>query len=187
VKKSAFTLLELVFVIVIISIMTVVMMPKTNDEPARDAANQLKRHLQYAQHLAMVNDVFDDTDASWVSNKWSVHIEGTKYSVRRSTDGTTGNYIYALDPASKKQLSTSTNITDLGDNFTISAISSSCGNIIMFDNLGRPYAFSTFSTDTDVKAGRLTTDCLISLTGDGTNSLFTIKKETGYIGDVNAS
>ena len=193
-KKSAFTLLELVFVIVIISIMTAVMMPKTNDEPARDAANQLKRHLQYAQHLAMVNDVFDDTNATWIKKRWGVFINTDQhYAVLHSSDGSTSSFEYAKDPSSHNDLSLTSDITDLSEKFAITKVDLKCGGtaktVITFDNLGRPYSYTnaSWASNNTISSGRLTSDCIVKLTGDGMVSTFIINKQTGYIGDVNVT
>lgn len=176
--KQAFTMIELIIVIVVIGILAAVMIPKTDTEPARDAANQLSRHIQYAQHLSMVDDAYDATDGSWPDNRWGVIISGTKYSVQ------TGAGRYAKNPLTKEALNGSS-ITDLGDKFAVTSITSSCGKGIAFDNFGTPYAFGGNWSGSSPTAGRLTnSNCLITVTSNGKTAQFTIYGQTGYAGDV---
>jgi len=175
-------MIELIIVIVVVGILAAVMIPKTDTEPARDAANQLSRHIQYAQHLAMVDDVYDDTDANWPDNRWGVIIgAGNKYTVQ------TGAGRYAKDPLTKEDLDGSS-ITDLGAKFAVTAITMNCGGVkggIAFDNFGTPYTFAGNWSGSTPTAGRLTnTNCLISVTSNGKTAQFTINGATGYAGDV---
>ena len=70
---SAFTMIELVFVIVIIGILATVIIPSTRTNPLREAAIQLVSHIRYTQHLAMVDDKFDVSDANWYKNRWQIN------------------------------------------------------------------------------------------------------------------
>ena len=56
--KKSFTLLELVFVIVVIGILSATVIPSTKTNPLQEAATQLVSHIRYAQHLAMVDDKY---------------------------------------------------------------------------------------------------------------------------------
>ena len=68
--KKAFTMLELVFVIVIIGILAAAIIPSTRTNPLQEAAVQLVSHIRYTQHLAMVDDKFDVNDAEWFQERW---------------------------------------------------------------------------------------------------------------------
>lgn len=70
--KKAFTLLELVFVIVVIGILAVAIIPSTRSNPLQEAATQLLSHIRYTQHLSMVNDKFDANDADWYKKRWQL-------------------------------------------------------------------------------------------------------------------
>jgi len=70
--KKAFTLLELVFVIVVIGILVAVMLPRTKSNFLYEAAIQVQSHIRYTQHLAMLNDKFDANDTSWHKKRWQI-------------------------------------------------------------------------------------------------------------------
>ncbi|MDL0089264.1 pilus assembly FimT family protein [Campylobacter gastrosuis] len=56
--KRAFSLVELVFVVVVITILATIAMPKQNRDPLREAADQIISHIRYTQHLAMQDSKF---------------------------------------------------------------------------------------------------------------------------------
>jgi len=76
--KSAFTMLELVFVIVIIGILAATIIPQTKTNPLQEAAIQVASHIKYTQHLAMMDDRYDATrlDANnsviWYKDRWQL-------------------------------------------------------------------------------------------------------------------
>jgi len=57
-KRFAFTMIELVFVIVVIGILSAVIVPRMQRDPLTEAAIQLASHIRYTQHLAMVDDKY---------------------------------------------------------------------------------------------------------------------------------
>ena len=79
--KKAFTLLELVFVIVIIGIITSIMIPDSRSTKLREAATQLVSHIRYTQHLAMVDDKFDMNDNDWFKERWSIRFSRGAHSL----------------------------------------------------------------------------------------------------------
>lgn len=85
---SAFTMLELVFVIVIIGILAAVIIPSTKTNPLQEAAIQLVSHIRYTQHLAMVDDKFDSNNLTWFKGRWQI-----KFS---NTDGSDNRWAYAI-------------------------------------------------------------------------------------------
>ena len=70
--KKAFSLIELVFVIVIIGILAAVIIPSVKSNKLRKAAIQLVSHIKYTQHLAMINDKFEISDNSWYKKRWQI-------------------------------------------------------------------------------------------------------------------
>jgi len=87
--KKAFTLLELVFVIVIIAIIASIAIPDSRSTKLREAAIQLVSHIRYTQHLAMVDDKFEMTDNSWFKKRWQIIFQ-------RSANFTQGMFSYTI-------------------------------------------------------------------------------------------
>jgi len=70
--KKAFTMLELVFVIVIIGILAATIIPNTRTNPLQEAALQIVSDIRYTQHLAMVDDKFNINDVNWSHQRWQI-------------------------------------------------------------------------------------------------------------------
>lgn len=165
-------MIELIIVIVIAGILAAVMLPRLERDPAREAAEQVAQHIRYAQHLAMVDDVYDAANPDWHENRWSIDLCSPQYLVSRAN-----NTEVAIDPLSKDDINGSkTEAFDLDKRFgvTTSPLSGNCK--ITFDNLGRPY----LSTSTTVSDTPTTTDTTVSLTANGKTYTLTVIKQTGY-------
>lgn len=172
-KRFAFTMLELVFVIIVIGILAVLAMPNFNRHPLQEATEQLASHIRYTQHLAMVDDKFDPADANWWERKWQLKITGTSYDV--FSDSGAFNHTAdvgeaAIDPLTKTPISAINLATDYG----ITAITALT---LAFDNMGRPYDGFTTDVYTDI----VTADINITLTHDDGTAIITIRPETGYV------
>ncbi len=70
--KKAFTMVELIVVIVLIGVLAFFLMPNKADTKTLEAARQIISHIRYAQHLALNNDKFDSNDATWYKKFWRV-------------------------------------------------------------------------------------------------------------------
>lgn len=80
--KKAFTLIELVFVMVVLGILTFALWPKKQPTQALEAARQIVAHIRYTQHLALNDDKFathTDTDGTgnniaidWYKRLWRI-------------------------------------------------------------------------------------------------------------------
>ncbi len=70
--KKAFTIVELVLVVVIIGIVSAVMIPRYNRSTLNEAAHQLISHIRYTQHLALMDDVYDTKDPRWFKERWQL-------------------------------------------------------------------------------------------------------------------
>jgi Tfp pilus assembly protein FimT len=77
-KSRAFTIVELVFVIVTIGILSAVIIPKTQSSRLHEAADQIVSHIRYTQHLAMMNDVFDPNNNEWYKERWQIQFMNAK-------------------------------------------------------------------------------------------------------------
>lgn len=85
-SPRGFTMLEIVFVIVMIGILAAVIIPRMQDNRLRQAADQVISHIRYTQHLAMMDDKFSLEDNFWFRTRWQIHFfnqatpnDGTQY------------------------------------------------------------------------------------------------------------
>lgn len=175
--KKAFTLLELVFVIVIAGILAFVLIPKSSDTKLLESANQLISHIRYAQQLALNNDQFDPNDKDWYKKMWRIEFESNgTYKVWRGADATSNKI--APDPANPGQ--------KLKDVQLKRGIIAKANKKVIFDELGRVYSEQAatksyehkIDTNTTIKLckGSASSDC----TGKERIELI-IQAETGYI------
>ncbi|MBE0514848.1 type II secretion system protein [Sulfurimonas sp.] len=86
--KKAFTMLELVFVIVVIGILAAVIIPRIGSNKLQEAAIQVVSHIRYTQHLALVNDRLNTADSEWYKDRWQIFFA--------STDGSEGAWAYSI-------------------------------------------------------------------------------------------
>ena len=78
--KKAFTLLELVFVIVVVGILAVVIIPRMKSDSLQQAAIQVVSDIRYTQHLAMLDDKYDSSDVNWYKKRWQIFFANTEGS-----------------------------------------------------------------------------------------------------------
>lgn len=162
-NRSGFTLLELIIVIVVGGILAAVMMPRLERDPTREAAKELVRNIQYTQHLAMVDDVYDAGNSTWFSNRWKIVFAGTGYTVSSGAQE-------AVDPATKGKFG------DLSE-YTLDSLTpgGGCNSTLAFDNFGKPHTSVTALDATMTQA------CTIVLTGNGKTTTVAIEPQTGYV------
>ena len=100
--KKALTLIELVFVIAIVGILSVVLAPNFQRDTLQEAANQIVSHIRYTQHLAMMDNKFSNSDANWFKGRWQIHFynnpgTGNEWSYTIFSDSE-GNHTNNPDP-----------------------------------------------------------------------------------------
>jgi type II secretory pathway pseudopilin PulG len=97
--RYAFTMIELVFIIIILSILTMLMAPRLQTSHLQEAADQLIKHIRLAQSLALSQDFYlaDSTQSNefnnsnqknkaqkyWFKRWWQIEIpaNGESYSI----------------------------------------------------------------------------------------------------------
>ena len=94
--KHAFTIIELVFVIVVIGILSAVIIPRIQTNPLQEAAIQLVADIRYTQHLALVDDKYETTTGSvWFKKRWQL-----TFGKPANADGKYAYTVYADDGGS---------------------------------------------------------------------------------------
>ena len=178
--KKAFTLIELVFVIVVVGILAAVIIPRTESNPVAEASIDLLSKVRYAQHLSIVNDKYG-TDATWYKNRWQIVFSGNSYSIMANDTST-----YAKDTSNTAQEINNIELKGLN---AITLSEKCSGDTISFDYLGRPLIGTlelTTTAYTSTGDGALlindsnTSRCVIKLTNGTQTSYIDIVPETGY-------
>ena len=208
--KKAFTMIELVFVIVIVGILSAMIAPNFQRNSLREAADQVISHIRYTQHLAMMDDKYDSSDPKWFRKRWQI-VFGTSASTNNkvaysifsdsasSVTGQADKSEMAKNPLDSTKLlsggysgTLSTNEDEatkemnIGEKYGVTAVSFSGGcrwSRISFDYLGRPFYGNLAGSSWTIpyQSNKLIqTTCNITLADDTDNIIIQIEPETGY-------
>ena len=208
-KKNAFTMIELVIVIVVLGILASLALPRMERDVRYEAQGNLISALQYTQNLALSDNKTDPRIADWQNKLWHLRFHpydgSTKWVYTISSDenqeGGVDKQETAIDPSNGKYMYNDT-ISDTIDSdespnifltkqYGINSITltGSCAananRHIGFDHIGRPHADINNATNTYDKY--LQTDCIITVgfeTSGIANLVITVEAETGYISAI---
>ncbi|MDR1460910.1 MAG: type II secretion system GspH family protein [Campylobacteraceae bacterium] len=107
-NRFAFTLVELVFIVIAVGILSAVIVPRMQSSRLREAADQVVSHIRYTQHLAMIDDKFDPSgvNGDWYKERWQILFEQnddgmwsyTIFSDNINTDGYPEEIEIAINP-----------------------------------------------------------------------------------------
>ena len=181
--KKAFSLLELIIIIVVVGIISAAFLSKDGRDPLAEAALQVASHIRYTQHLAMMDDKYSLTDNQWYKGRWQI-VFGSNvgsdnkpaYTIFADKNGYSGDPStteIAKNPANPKQLMTGgytgspyLDITNsnflgmktlnLGKTYGVTSyeLKDGCsGARISFDHLGRPLKGDNSTLSGPYKAG----------------------------------
>ncbi len=202
-KRSAFSLLELVFVIVVIGILAALSIPNTSYTPIQQVGEQVASHIRYTQHMAMNDDKYDPADATWYREKWQIRfrrlMNQNGYVVFSDSDQNrnTDTAEIAIDPLSGERMNgfnqwdvgnLTTSYDILGTNLGVQqtcftadgTLVATNEGVFAFDHLGRPYSGVSNAGSDDQY--RLAADCNLTLTdASGNRAIITVRAETGSV------
>ena len=145
VLRKAFTMLELVIVIVVIGILTMVAIPRFKDDQLAELVDQTVSLIRYTQHLAMQDNPFDPQDPAWFKKRWTIqfiHCDSKRGVVH--CDPNLWNKTYSV---SNRGL-TAINV----NGFYAKNVNGNCPNALSnsqslsFDEFGRPHFNFAYST-----------------------------------------
>ena len=203
-QRNAFTMIELVLVIVVLGILSALAIPRMERDLRQEAADNILSAIRYTQHLALIDDKTDPFDTDWQKELWKISFStstvGNKaffYTISSDSNhnGSVSEDETAIDPANGKyyfntngnptiNASESPNIF-IGRKYGIKKMKFTGGcsdpHHIAFDHLGRP--FNGIGGASNDFAAYMKRDCTITLEfiSDGIDPLtIIIKKETGY-------
>ena len=198
-QTKAFTMLELVFVIVVLGILAALALPRMDRDLRQEAADNILSAIRYTQHLALNDDKTDPFNPNWQQELWTIRFQtnGSFYTISSNANhGANVNHDEAaIDPINGKYIYSSDSTIDndespnifLSKKYGVKSVDFTVGGAnatehIAFDHLGRPFKSGIYSLVTPY-AGYMTADCNITIDfeDDDINDLIiTIEKETGY-------
>jgi prepilin-type N-terminal cleavage/methylation domain-containing protein len=161
-KRLAFTMIELVMVIVVLGILAAVAIPKLDNDIRVGARDNIYSALQQTRQLALVDNKTNPSNANWQQELWAIRFssdgdDGFTYSLfsnidhdknidknEVTIDPSNGKYIYHVAGSNAIQDDESPNVF-LGTKFGINKVdfTGGCdgGETQVYDHLGQPYAF----------------------------------------------
>jgi len=193
-KKSAFTMIELVFVIIVMGILASIAMDSTDRDLKQEAAETILSHIRLAQQLALSDNKHrSDNDVRWQTSYWRFEYEKCdnvdRYTYRVGSDidlsGGVNKIEAAIDPTNGKYIWANGNCNNFDDlasdespdvylygrfgveHVAHSTTTGSCtAQNIGFDYLGRPHSgLKYYKTNNNSNFQKLMTkDCILTFT-----------------------
>lgn len=194
-KNDAFTMIELIFAIIVMGILAALAIPRLDRDFRQEAKDNFLSAIRYTQHMALTDDKTNPFDNKWEDNYWKLVFanDGSNYSISSGMAGTTTGIKYAVDPTSGKLYNgddaTGSKATKVGAKFSISSVTSGGGCAspqIAFDHFGRPLDWTPpAGVDTTTpRAKYMKSDCTLTFnfSKSGVDPLVvTIATETGAV------
>jgi len=202
--RKAFTMLELVIVIVVLGILAALAIPRLERDLKQEAADNILSAIRYTQHLALMDNKHDVDQPDWQKAFWKIQFVSSSADTMNnfyticsdiSLDGTVQKSECALDPANGKYYynaggATTSMQTDetpsifIGKKYGINDVSGQggCDNIkhIGFDHLGRPHVSFAGSSTPDYSS-YMKEPCQFTFSMENGGSFtITVEPETGY-------
>lgn len=191
-NKPAFTMLELVMVIVVLGILAALALPRMDQDTRQQAADNILSAIRHTQHLALNDDKHDLAVADWQKRLWQIRFSnaggGWQYSIWSdlnrggNVDITAGTEEMAVDSLNGMDLHSADNVQDPGESSDIfltnkygitNVVFTGCNNPngtaqstarhIAFDNFGRPFRGVGGATNNYDRY--VSTNCTITFTG----------------------
>ena len=122
-KRKAFTMLELVFAIVVIGILASLAMPRIDRDIRQEAADNILSAIRYTQQLALVDDKTNPAQLDWQKAFWNIRFEqyygNSKWfyvvSTNNNRDGNVDSDEVAIDPSNGKAMNNTDSATLMKD------------------------------------------------------------------------
>lgn len=94
--KRAFTMIELLMVMVVVGIIVAVALPRFNRDNIYQAANQVASHIRYTQHLAMQENMFDPNNQFWYRGRWQIQFYQNITNTNTCTENMPNAWAYTI-------------------------------------------------------------------------------------------
>lgn len=203
-SRYAFTMIELIFVIVVLGILASIALPRLDRDHKQDAADSILSNIRYTQHLALMDYKHKFDNNKWQQRFWKIMFSTCAngdifYRIGTDDDmdsgGTFEETEAAIDPINGKPIYLADADATCDDDTTVSSEifltkrfgvtdvdNSACNNLshIGFDHLGRPHQGFGNSASADYDS-YMDTNCTFTVTmSDGDTFDISIAQESGY-------
>lgn len=210
-KRKAFTMLELILVIVITGILAAIAIPRIERNSLIECADQVINHIRYTQHLAIDDHKFNSNDPDWYRKYWRIVFhnfttgaDGWRYTIFQDIAPGLGGNPNAVNELAKDPVASNRWLTsgfanesfnnqesklnkklNLRDRYDVQNITFAGGcagtHTIAFDENGRPLAGNVSGSNMPYDRV-MNQDCRITIeNGSGQNVIITIYAESGFV------
>jgi hypothetical protein len=202
--KKSFTLIELIFTIIIISITISIIISKPQHSNLDLAANRIILYLKHARYLALVDNKYKVDDSMWYKERWTMKFKNCSSKIGglyfivfsdKNHKGSANKIECAKDPITSRWLYSNWDCNAANDEskyilltkeYGITKVDISCNSTstigsISFGHDGQ--AYSRLGTKPEeVEKYKLTQTCYITLFDKTHNFIkIAIEPETGFI------
>ncbi|WP_295141005.1 type II secretion system protein [uncultured Campylobacter sp.] len=72
--KRAFTMVELIIVILVVGILALIALPKVKEDRLYEAVDQIVALIRYTQQLAIQDNLYNPNDPNWFKKRWGIQL-----------------------------------------------------------------------------------------------------------------
>ncbi len=114
IKRFAFTMIELIMVIVVLGIIAAIAMPRLERDVRQEVADQILTDIRFTQHMALMDNVINPENSNWQSALWTIGFQecatndNVFYYIGSDKDygGSLGSDEMAIDASNGKKMIT---------------------------------------------------------------------------------
>ena len=202
--KKSLSLIEFIFIIVLLSIVTLQFFPKNNTNKLNHAAQKIIMHLKNTRYQAMIDNKFNHEDKFWFRERWTLKFKncaqklgGIYYIVYsdKNHKGSANKNETLKDPLSQKWLYSNNDCDASHDEskdilltkeYQVTKVEVSCNNTSTIGQFSFGYdgaVYTKLGTKShDTYNYELTQRCDITLYDESNNDItIVVEPNTGYI------
>lgn len=202
--KKSFSLLELIFSLLLLTLLYSMFIPKNQINKLDEITSKLETYLNYARYKALVDNKYDEENDLWFKKRWTLKffrcrssVGGIYFSIYsdKNLSGHPSSIDSLKDPLTNKNIYSSNYCTEsienskyvlLTKNYNISDIEMSCNSTdslgqISFGSDGKVYSRLS-NLENEENEYEIKESCLIKLIENGGKyKKIEIRGKTGYV------